>query len=146
MGQFQEPAYHVLLAEDEALTSMMLEDELVAAGYRVTSAPDGNAALAAARACPPKVAVLDLNMPGICGVALIRALRKMTPGLPILIITGDACMAGEALTLDDGGAKTRLLEKPFCFTHFVAEVEAMVAGVPLMPLRPRVVRSEVAAL
>jgi DNA-binding response OmpR family regulator len=125
---------------------MMLEDELAAAGFRVTSAPDGNAAFSAARGSAPDLAVLDLNMPGICGVALIRALRKMTPDLPILIITGDAFMARKALTLDDGSPKTRLLEKPFCFTRFVAEVEALLVGVPLMPPRPRVVWSEVAAL
>jgi CheY-like chemotaxis protein len=80
---------HVLVADDEAPIRLLLEKILESAGYRVTSVPDGNAALKAAREDPPDLAICDLSMPGIDGFTLSSMFkRNKTFKAPILILSG----------------------------------------------------------
>ncbi|MDT0270095.1 response regulator transcription factor [Streptomyces sp. DSM 44915] len=80
----------VLLADDEhlirgALAALLaLEDDLLV----VAQAASGPEALAMARAHQPDVAVLDLQMPGSDGIAVVTALRAELPGCAAMIVTG----------------------------------------------------------
>ena len=68
---------------------MLLEKILQSAGYRVTSVPDGTAALKAAREDPPDLAISDLSMPGIDGFTLCSMLKRdKTFKAPILVLSG----------------------------------------------------------
>jgi CheY-like chemotaxis protein len=106
----------ILIAEDEALIALSLADSLEADGHRVALAYDGAEALAQARRMGGALDLLvtDLNMPGLTGEELIRALRAEHPGLPVVVVTGSPPPGGaEALRRHGGGhGPLALLLKP----------------------------------
>jgi CheY-like chemotaxis protein len=78
-----------LVVDDEAPVRLLVEKILQSAGYRVTSVPDGIAALKAAREDPPDLAICDLSMPGIDGFTVCSMLkRNKTFRAPILVLSG----------------------------------------------------------
>ena len=79
---------HILVAEDEALAAMALEDFLSRKGYRVTLAQDGLEAMERHRDDPADAVITDLRMPRMDGHALIRVLRAQSPTLPLVVMTG----------------------------------------------------------
>ena len=93
---------HVLVAEDEALAAMALEDYLSRKGFRVTLAQDGQEGLERYSADPADLVITDLRMPRMDGRALIRELRILDARLPILVMTGFLSMEGgeDDLTAD----------------------------------------------
>jgi CheY-like chemotaxis protein len=109
-------ALRVLVAEDEALVAYSLSDLLEAEGCEVELAFNGTAALNAARRLGDALDVLltDLNMPGMSGEDLIRALRAERPSLPVVILTGSPPPGGlDAMRRHGGGhGPMALLHKP----------------------------------
>ncbi|MFC5355061.1 response regulator [Azospirillum himalayense] len=104
---------HVLVAEDEALAAMALEDFLSRKGYRVTLAQDGQEGLERYSADPADLVITDLRMPRMDGRALIRELRIRAAGLPILVMTGFLSMeAGEDDLTADRWQPLVVLRKP----------------------------------
>jgi two-component system KDP operon response regulator KdpE len=77
----------VLLVEDDAETRRAVVRELVGRGYRVTEAPDGTSALAAWERTRPDVVLLDLGLPDVDGLEVIRRLRR-DAATPIVILSG----------------------------------------------------------
>jgi CheY-like chemotaxis protein len=106
----------ILLVEDEALIALSLGDALEAEGHAVALAFDGVEGLDRARGLGEGLDVLvtDLNMPGLPGEDLIRAVRAGRPGLPVVVVTGSAPAGGaEALRRHAGGhGPLLLLHKP----------------------------------
>jgi CheY-like chemotaxis protein len=106
----------VLVAEDEALIALTLSDMLEDDGHEVHLASDGAVALEAAHRLGQALDVLvtDLNMPGLTGEDLIRALTINRPLLPIVVLTGSSPRGGlEQLRRDCGGhGPLTLLHKP----------------------------------
>ena len=78
----------VLLVDDNVDALAMMSLALQSKGHRVQCAPDGKAAVAAALALRPDVAVLDIGLPGIDGFELARALRAALPQLRLIALTG----------------------------------------------------------
>ncbi|WP_175429755.1 response regulator [Azospirillum argentinense] len=104
---------HVLVAEDEALAAVALEDFLSRKGYRVTLAQDGQEGLERYSADPADLVITDLRMPRMDGRALIRELRTRAAGLPILVMTGFLSMeAGEDDLTSDRWQPLVVLRKP----------------------------------
>ena len=79
----------ILVADDDPLLVMLLEHHLSAAGYRVVSAPDGEAALALLDLESPDAMILDQMMPVMGGLELCRHLKKHpeTANIPIVACT-----------------------------------------------------------
>ncbi|MGR0183304.1 response regulator [Azospirillum aestuarii] len=104
---------HVLVAEDEALAAMALEDFLSRKGFRVTLAQDGQEGLERYSADPADLVITDLRMPRMDGRALIRELRIRASGLPILVMTGFLSMeVGEDDLTSDRWQPLVVLRKP----------------------------------
>jgi PAS domain S-box-containing protein len=103
----------ILVVDDEAPVLSAVKGVLESHGYRVLQAADGTEALAvyASNAVTVTAVLTDLMMPFMDGVALIKALRKMKPGLPIIAATGLGEKARLA-ELDGLGVKA-VLHKPF---------------------------------
>ena len=76
----------VLLAEDDEDVRALAELVLRRAGFEVTAVTDGEAALAAAEARTPAVAVLDVSMPHVDGLETARRLRERGAGFPIMLL------------------------------------------------------------
>ena len=80
----------VLVVDDDANIIAFLKRALAYEGYQVETAADGQTALAAARDNPPDLVILDVMMPGLDGVEVLRRLRAGEPeagSLPILMLT-----------------------------------------------------------
>ena len=79
----------VLIAEDEPHLGAILERYLAGRGYAVTTRSDGRAALEALRAHPFDVALLDVVMPEMDGLEVLRHVRQERPCPEVIIITGN---------------------------------------------------------
>jgi CheY-like chemotaxis protein len=79
----------VLLVEDHPTMRRSLVAVLAAEGYEVAEAPDGVDGLAEAASSPPDAIVLDLHVPGIDGLEVLRRLRAdpVTVGIPVIVVT-----------------------------------------------------------
>jgi DNA-binding response OmpR family regulator len=105
----------VLVADDEQHIRSLIAGHLRRAGHQVLEAADGEQALQAARAeQPPSLALLDLRMPRLDGLGVLRALREdeATRNLPVVMMTSSAGMsASDRSAIDQLGASV-LLHKP----------------------------------
>ncbi|MBS0428005.1 MAG: response regulator [Proteobacteria bacterium] len=81
---------HVLLVDDDGHVRESLGALLAEAGYRVTVAAAGAQALVAVAASAPDIVLADFGMVGMNGAALAGELRRLHPGLPVVILTGYA--------------------------------------------------------
>jgi CheY-like chemotaxis protein len=118
----------VLLVDDEALVREVLAEHLEEAGFGVVAAASGTEALALLAAGEAVDAlVTDLSMPGMDGLAVIRAAQERRPGLPAVLLTG---YAGDGAALAVGGAVSgtfSLLRKPVSGVLLVDRVRALLA-------------------
>ena len=113
----------VLLIEDNEQNRYLTSFLLVRSGYEVSSAEDGPAGIAAARAAPPDLILLDIQLPGMDGYAVARALRQL-PSLaatPIIAVTSYAMVGDREKSLEAGC--DGYIEKPINPETFVSEVE-----------------------
>jgi two-component system KDP operon response regulator KdpE len=81
------PGPRVLIVEDDGETRAALVRELTARGYRAEEAPDGAAALRRWEARRPDVVLLDLGLPDMDGLAIVRQIRR-DAATPIVILSG----------------------------------------------------------
>ena len=109
----------VLIVEDDAATRQVLARELTAAGYRTAEAPDGRAAIERFRARRPDLVLLDLGLPDIDGLQVIRAIRRDAT-TPIVILSGRFEEREKVEALDRGADD--YVTKPFG----VAELRARI--------------------
>jgi len=111
----------VLVVDDERAVREEVGEALSDAGYEVRLARNADQALALARDQVPDVFVSDLRMPGVDGLALLRAVRSEWPEVSVLLMTAYASVetAVQALT---SGASDYLL-KPLVIAELIAKVE-----------------------
>ena len=79
-----------LVIDDDPFMRLLAREALEQAGLRVEEAGDGAAGLAAIQELRPDIVLLDVAMPGLDGLAVCRALRKLPGGklIPVLMLTG----------------------------------------------------------
>lgn len=131
----------VLLIDDDPSLLDVLALPFEDAGFRVETARDGIAGLAAIRERSPDVVVSDVNMPGLDGFSLCRKLREAQNFVPLLLLTSRDNEIDEALGLELGADD--YLAKPFSTRVLLARVTALLRrearrGEP-SPERPHVV-------
>ena len=78
---------HVLLVDDDDSLREITTLQLEGAGMRVTACPGGAEALAVLEDTAPDVVVTDLKMPGLDGMQVLGAVRRLDPQLPVLVVT-----------------------------------------------------------
>ncbi|OYD85107.1 response regulator (plasmid) [Azospirillum brasilense] len=126
---------HVLVAEDEALAAMALEDFLSRKGFRVTLAQDGQEGLERYSADPADLVITDLRMPRMDGRALIRELRIRAAGLPILVMTGFLSMeAGEDDLTSERWQPLVVLRKPVSPQVILDTLTSLAQAAKLRPV------------
>lgn len=103
----------VLVAEDEHLAALVVEDALVDQGHEVVLARDGREALDIAEDFAFDVLVTDLAMPRITGWDLIPLLRARRADLPVVVMTGYLPPGGSRVLFADKRGPLALLHKPF---------------------------------
>jgi EAL domain-containing protein (putative c-di-GMP-specific phosphodiesterase class I) len=111
----------VLLADDEATLRRAYARMLVAAGFEVEEAADGNQAVELAHSRDFDVIVSDIGMPGVDGVELLRQVRERDMDVPVLLITGQPAVDTAIRAVEYGAI--RYLVKPIDHDTFVQSVE-----------------------
>lgn len=93
--------FRVLMVDDEDAVLRAMMGYIERGGYRVDGAQGGLAAVERVKGSTYDLVVTDLKMPGMNGLALIRQVRDIQPGLPVVVVTGHSteAMAIEALNL-----------------------------------------------
>lgn len=77
----------ILVVDDDENLLWVTQTQLEDAGYQVTTAPNGEAALAILDKERPLLVLTDLKMPGISGIELLERIRAQEPGLPVILMT-----------------------------------------------------------
>ena len=116
--------HRILIIEDDAGIREALEYNLSAAGFAVSSAPDGHQGLDKALAEHPDVILLDRLLPGMDGVAVCRELRNRQSDSRIIMITALGTQADKVLGLNTGADD--YMTKPFGFDELLARVQAQL--------------------
>ena len=75
----------ILVVDDEESIHLIFRDELETAGYEVHSAMNGEEALRLVPALRPDLVILDIQMPGINGIEVLRKLKEKNPDLPVIL-------------------------------------------------------------
>jgi DNA-binding response OmpR family regulator len=118
----------ILVVEDHNEMSELIRDSLLALSYLVDSVTSGPEALNKLRLYEYDLIVLDLNLPGLCGIDVCRTYRQHGGNAPILMLTGNRTL-GDKETGFDAGADD-YLTKPFHFRELIARVKAMIRRGP----------------
>lgn len=113
-----------LLVEDEAALRESLRSNLVDAGFTVDLAVDGEEGLYAGTEYPVDVAIIDLGLPKLPGLDVIRRLRAAGKTFPILVLTARDRWQDKVQGLDAGADD--YVAKPFHFEEVLARVQALL--------------------
>jgi DNA-binding response OmpR family regulator len=114
-----------LVVEDEPHIRELVALHLQLDGWTVTEAGDGHEALRLARAEPYDLVILDLMLPGLDGMTVLRAIRRDAPAkdVPILLLTARRDESDKVLGLESGADD--YLTKPFGVRELVARARAL---------------------
>jgi DNA-binding response OmpR family regulator len=115
----------VLVVDDDASIRLLCRLNLELAGHRVAEAGTLEDAAAAAVDQQPQVAVLDVHVGSGDGVAFLAELRRLVPGVRVVMLTGTA----DTAAIRAAGADA-VVPKPFDPVALVATIEGLAAGVP----------------
>ncbi len=116
----------ILVVDDEPKIVKLARDYLERSGFRVATAVDGRTALAIARRDNPALIVLDLNLPGMDGLDVCRALRRESD-VPIIMLTARVEETDRLIGLELGADD--YITKPFSPRELVARVRAVLRRV-----------------
>ena len=114
----------VLLIEDDAVLRLGIKRQLESDGYRVDMATDGEDGLFQAREYPVDLAIVDLGLPKLNGLAVVQTLRAEGRTLPILILTARGSWQDKVKGLETGADD--YLVKPFEYPELAARVKALL--------------------
>ena len=125
---------HILIAEDDLPVAKFISSGLEAEHYNVRLVPGGNEVRRMLEDGPCDLLVLDLNLPGVNGLEVLRQVRTQKPHLPILILTGNARVEDRVGGLDLGADD--YMTKPFAFSELLARVRALMrrGSLPFEPV------------
>lgn len=114
----------VLLVDDDVRTAAFIRKGLTQAGFVVEHEGDGQDALHRALTGQYDAAVVDIMLPSLDGLSLVRELRHRKVQLPVLILSAKGSVQDRVQGLSDGGDD--YLTKPFAFSELLARLQALI--------------------
>jgi two-component system response regulator MprA len=115
---------HILIVDDESRVTSALRRALAYEGYQISTAANGESALALAHARPPDLVILDLMLPGMDGLEVCRRLRAADESVAVLMLTARDTIADRVKGLEIGADD--YLVKPFALEELLARVKALL--------------------
>ena len=115
---------HILIVEDDAKVAEFVSEGFRREGHAVTLARDGEEGLAAARNGDYAAAVMDIMLPKMDGLEIIRRLRAVGSKLPVIILSARGSVEAKIEGLEAGADD--YLAKPFSIAELVARVQALL--------------------
>ncbi len=119
----------ILVVDDDAKIVRLVQAYLEREGFRVTTARDGSAALASIALDPPALVVLDLMLPEVDGISVLRAIRRRDE-TPVLVLSARGTARDRVEGLEEGADD--YVAKPFSPAELVLRVRRLLR-VPLAP-------------
>lgn len=136
----------VLVADDHAANRMVLQRLLQKAGHRVVAVEDGEAVLNALEASDYDAVIIDLHMPGVSGLDLLRQLRVMEAGgktrTPVLVLSAD--VTPESIRRCEQAGARAFLAKPVVASRLL-DILAEITGAGHVASPTQIARVELAA-
>ncbi len=126
-------AGRILVVDDQGQIRRFMRTTLTGAGYEVGDAKTGEEALEKLRAFRPDLVLLDVNMPGLGGLAVCREIRS-DANVAIIMLTVRNSEGDKVATLDAGADD--FVTKPFSTTELLARIRAALRRVPSPPSSP----------
>src|SRR5579884_495040 len=114
----------ILVVEDDAPLATFVQKGLEAEHYAVDTAGNGEQARCMALESDYDLVILDLNLPKLDGLEVLRSIRAKKPSLPVLVLTARNRIEDRVESLDSGADDC--LNKPFSFTELSARVRALM--------------------
>jgi two-component system OmpR family response regulator len=114
----------VLVVDDEAVLAEMVSMALRYEGWNITTASDGTSAITSARTARPDAVVLDVMLPDMSGLEVLRKLREQNPHLPVLLLTAKDALEDRIAGLTAGGDD--YVTKPFSIEEVVLRLRALL--------------------
>ena len=114
----------ILIVEDDTALSSFIRKGLEAEHHAVDTASDGEQGRAMALEFDYDLVVLDLNLPGIDGLSVLKSVRQRKTSLPVLILTARSRVEDRVQCLDTGADD--YLVKPFSFLELSARARALL--------------------
>jgi two-component system OmpR family response regulator len=114
----------VLVVEDDARIASFVVRGFKEAGFAVDHAADGDTGLALAECTDYDAAVVDIMLPRLDGLSLVRRLRAARRQLPVLFLSAKGSVDDRVRGLQSGGDD--YLTKPFAFSELLARVQALI--------------------
>ena len=128
----------ILAVDDEPQILRTLRASLTARGHDVQTAPNGETALDVLAAGQPDLVLLDLGLPGIDGVEVIRRLRSWSE-VPVIVLSVRESQAEKVAALDAGADD--FVTKPFAMDELQARMRAVLRRKGPAEVEPPVVRA-----
>jgi two-component system OmpR family response regulator len=114
----------VLVVEDDSKIASFVVKGLKQEGFAVDHAPDGDTGLALATSTTYDAAVVDIMLPQLDGLSLVKRLRAARRPVPVLFLSAKSSVDDRIKGLQAGGDD--YLTKPFAFSELVARVQALI--------------------
>jgi len=118
----------ILITEDDPFVARIYQSKFQAEGFDVSMAGDGSSAIRQLAANPPDVVLLDLMLPEVNGVEVLKFIRSKEPlrDIPVLVLS--SAIAGELVQAAKNAGASKLLSKAMCSPrHAVDEVKNLLA-------------------
>lgn len=134
-GQRERARPKIFVADDNRTNLMIVRRMLEQAGYEVDTAETGDAALDRLCASTYRLAILDMHMPGLDGLAVLRRYRllRARSRMPVLVLTANVSMGAQGQCADAGA--DAYLSKPVTAANLLGEVERLIRDTEVEPLR-----------
>ena len=113
----------LLLVEDDIILAEGLQTALKKEGFAVNHVVEGMLALSSARAAPPDAIILDIGLPDIDGLEVLKRIRQFNKTLPVIILTARDSIQDKIIGLDSGADD--YLPKPFDTTELFARLRVL---------------------
>lgn len=114
----------ILVVEDDAKIASFVVKGLKQEGYAVDHASDGDMGLSLVTTTPYDAAVIDIMLPGLDGLSLVKRLRASRADLPVLFLSARSSVEDRVKGLQAGGDD--YLTKPFAFAELSARLQALI--------------------
>jgi two-component system OmpR family response regulator len=114
----------VLVVEDDPKIASFVVRGLKQAGYAVDHASDGDTGLALAESTDFDAAVVDIMLPSLDGLSMVRRLRAARKPVPVLFLSARSSVDDRVRGLQSGGDD--YLTKPFAFSELLARIQALI--------------------
>ena len=120
----------ILVVDDEETIRFCLKEALERVGYKVNTAENGENALKLMKKLIPDLIILDLKMPGIDGLDLLKEIKSHDPNILVILLTGHSSIDSAVSAMKAGAFD--YLEKPFKMEHITIVIDKALNTQTLM--------------